>query len=286
MKTITLFLIALAATSNLIAAAAYLDANSIKLAWWDNYGNLDYTKIVYSSNSTIKGVPNNIYTEMFKQGKYFRSISAASIEERRAGLYRDCIMDGNVVSMHNSIAKQLTINVQKPTTRKEMCLLPWIMFSQGLVFGKGIEKPKGYAILERLPNVKPELENVAGVPCHVVYSHTDSNSQQCDVAEWFAADKSMLLMRYHFSVIGKIKPTKIIESYDVNSIGSVNTPKGLLWYPKEVTKVDRNGRIDRYKVYDYSVEPLEKSVFQRGKLPAGTNVINFITGEKTCIGDD
>jgi hypothetical protein len=120
--------------------------------------------------------------------------------------------------------------------------------------------------------VRPELESVAGVMCHVVEGRDRGGSYRETI--WFAHDKGMLRMK----TLSELSQTGL-HCTRVTEIASAATEKGVLWYPRRAVYEGRKagtGAIERSVT-----EVLEFSPYI--KVPDGTFDITFPPG--TSVDD-
>ena len=130
--------------------------------------------------------------------------------------------------------------------------------------------------------VRPKLESVAGVLCHVVeIDYPGSNSR---MTMWFAHEKSMLRMKGLSE-----HPDVISVSTEVSEITSVQTEKGVLWYPRKTTQERKtNDAATTYEVEVQEFVPHIKvpdSTFDIA-FPPGTSVHDSVTHRMYYAGDD
>jgi hypothetical protein len=143
------------------------------------------------------------------------------------------------------------------------------------------EKPLIRILFSPKSSVRPQLEQVNGLWCHVIDAPYTVKPW---ATVWLAVDKGGLPIKFENNEgLGKY-----LWRINVTKVGSVETETGTVWYPEEATKerIDRDG----YRQYSFKVKALEVNVKTspdtfKLSFPPGTEVIDEVAGLYYTTGE-
>ena len=125
--------------------------------------------------------------------------------------------------------------------------------------------------------VLPDLESVAGVPCHVVEIKGENGS----IKIWTAHDKGFLPLKFERISTNPVRGD-LFEQRVVQEIALVETDVGAFWYPKKARWIlhERNGQesTNEINVSEFIPNAHMTQADFRVDFPPGTRIYDSIAG--------
>ncbi len=267
---------------------AFLDVRTILDAWEANYGSIRSMKVVYSArieDTDAEGRPrrSHLHVERIEDGKLYHNLCS----EAEQGLADkssivESSFDGEVSKHYTAVWRSgwLDRGLKNMAFANMNDLRRCMMMKRVLIPQLKEDFPEGapwFSVLIRegleghWSKVLPELEPVAGEPCHVIERHRPGDTNTDKI--WVAHAKGMLLMKHEV-----IQEGETIRACEVRNVASVATDKGEFWYPRKMRSETRGSSVWEIEVYEcvphVSVPPGAFDVH----FPHGTLIADHIAG--------
>ncbi len=284
---------------------SFLDAETILKTWEDNYTHFNSIKVAYTQRVLEAIAPSsepNMYDDLVRLMHVERTEQGTRFHVRYScsgdGFARpDSIIGG---SFDSKITREY-FGVEKSgmiitgmigrNTENMNILKTYMLLRRNLLTKRNpsgpfeiywIEDPNSkpelsrilnFAISNSLTSVLPNLEIVAGQLCHVIEIKYKSGANS---KIWFAHNNGMLVLKYQRHE----KDQTIYNEIKIDKIGSVETKKGTVWFPKKAYRTynDPDGDKLKYELITHAFVPnveVNESTF-RYEFPIGTRVSDRI----------
>ena len=280
-----------------VGGKAFLTAKEILAGWQASYGDVEPLRVAYSS-SLVKPDPETKYVKhqhvrrLQRGDRYHIQYSMAEDGFARPESMMEHAFDGERTREYwgnqrdGSIQKGFTFrNVETKNAVDELLLrhrmrvgkdgarlLPWFQH---------ITTARFPAVPDPELSVAPELEVVAGQPCH----RLDIGIPDAIVSDsvWVAHRCGMMPMRYKRLVRGVVT-----MEMEVKEMASVKTRGGELWYPVRAVKASagrERKRVERVVHVTQFVPHVEASDGDfEFEFPQGTRVVDRVEGTQYVVG--
>lgn len=279
-----------------VVGKAFLTGKQILAGWKASYGDIEPLRVAYSS-SLVKADPEAKYVKhmhvkrLQRDDRYHIQYSMAEDGFDRPESMMEHAFDGELTREYwgnqrdGSMEKGFTFrNVETMNTVDELLLrhrlrvgkdharlLPWFQH---------ITTARVPAVPDPELSVAPDLEVVAGRPCH----RLDIGVPDAIVSDsvWVAHTCGMMPMRYKRLVRGVVT-----MEMEVKEVASVKTRGGELWYPVRAVKASgREGKRAEYVVHVTQFVPhVEASDGDFAfEFPQGTRVVDRVKGTHYVVG--
>jgi hypothetical protein len=282
-------------TTEPVGGKAFLTGKEILAGWQASYGDIEPLRVAYSS-SLVKPDPEAKYVKhahvrRLQHGdRYHIQYSMAEDGFARPESMMEHAFDGELTREYwgnqrdGSIQRGFTSrDVETKNTVDELLLrhrlrvgkharfLPWFQH---------ITTARVPAAPDPELSVAPELEVVAGQPCH----RLDIGIPDAIVSDsvWVAHKCGMMPMRYKRLVRGVVT-----MEMEVKEVASVKTRGGELWYP--VRAVKASGKVGKRAEYVMHVTQFVPHVEASDgdfafEFPEGTRVVDRVKGTQYVVG--
>ena len=287
---------------------SFLTVDAIREGWESNYGNMRSMHVSYterivratpptSEPEKLKGLTMIQHVERIEHGKCYHTRYSTSED---GFLDSENLMehgfDGELTQeywgMENLGTIALGLNGRNTETMNS--LRDYMLMQEQNIAGMELQKdfPNKiplFSLLLRLGAsnssilVRPHLESVAGIPCHVVEPIHKGEDNISDFKYWIAHDRGMLPLkyqRYHYN--------RLVDEIVVEQVAKAETDTGTIWYPQKAhrtTDWTDIGRIE-YEFTTHTFIPnveTDRNSF-RFDFPVGTRVIDKVVGIEYIVG--
>ena len=192
----------------------------------------------------------------------------------KPGSFSEEAFDGSITMQYGFETKSGRItNGRTGLPGEQMCLFWSYMLLHRPRPHEQPDKPLIRYLFTHESTVRPQLEQVNGLWCHVIDAPYTVKPW---ATVWLAADKGGLPIKYEKPEIGGY-----LLRINVTKVGSIEAETGTVWYPEEATKevIDKDG----YRRYSFKVKSLDVNVETspdtfKLTFPPGTEVIDEVAG--------
>ena len=286
------------AAGSAAAQTAFLGIDDIREGWESTYGSIRSMEVAYRHRLiAFKPPPDDpnapvpvrvMHVQRLEQQEQFhlkQSLSEGGLGRREDIL--EYAFDGRS-STHYSGAR-LSGEIRRGMTdgaSSSTNALKDYMLLNGMRFRDRDEDVPTFRHYVGLSNARvlPQLESVAGVPCHVVEIEGKTGSTKI----WTAHDKGFLPLKFERVSTDPVRGD-LLEQRVVQETALAETDMGAFWYPTKARWVlrERNGQESTSEL-DVSAfvpnAPVTKGAF-RIDFPPGTRVLDLIAGVQYRAGD-
>jgi hypothetical protein len=269
------------------SSEAAVDVNDIMTSWQESYCTLTFAKISYR----YRTMEVSYDLEMLSDKGRIR-VTKTNPDNGSYALYT---CDGNTVSTYFSAEKSGSIahsvfneqlKIWNPNIPAKNDLLGFMLLDIRGYRGSNKAPFLLYAMNDKVvrsrTTIEPNVDTMLGSSCYVMrITHPKTV-----VRIWFAPDKSMLPVRLLATESGG----RIVEEISIQKVASVQTDKGLIWYPV-LAKHFKEPLFGHIKQTDITVKDFkptmtfDKTVFEPN-FPTGTRVSDEIKGVSYVVGLD
>lgn len=287
-------------TGSAAAQTAFLGIDHIREGWESTYGSLGSMKVVYCERLvTFKPPPDDpnalvpvrvMHVERLEQHERYHlktSMAEEGFSRREDTLWH--AFDGEAstgyVGAHNigHVKRGMTTHSYPVTNSlKRHLLLDPMRFRNR---DEDVSVFRHY-VGSSIAKVLPELEPVAGVPCHVVEIRRDGD--KAGVKIWVAHDRGFLPLKFE-RISGDSVNGYTLEQRVVQEIAMAEAETGTFWYPTKARRFlrQRSGEegVNEINVSEFVPNaPVTKDAF-RVAFPPGAQVYDQIAGASYRVGE-
>jgi hypothetical protein len=280
-----------------VAQTAFLSLDNLREGWESTYGSIGSMKVTYCQRlidfRPSPGEPNApapvrlMHVRRLEQGpRYYLTQSRSeqgfsrredllsyAFDGERSTSYVGARRDGEIRLGLQDAAAPLTNHL------KQYLLLDGMRFRNR---DEDIPVFRHYSS-QKNARVLPDLETVAGVPCHVI----EIEGTKGNVKIWIAHEKGFLPLQFERTV-GDPEHGYIFERRSVQALARAETDTGAFWYPAKARRFlrDHTGQESTNEITVSAFVPnvpVTKEDF-RIAFPSGTRMIDNIAGMLYRVG--